>query len=184
MGAGVTGGATRAAAAVFGLPAFCGLASGTFAAAGTVEGGAVDTSINNAGSVATGGSSPALPALCNGSEAVTSGGRSTTRRSGTSTRRTCQGKPTPGSPRPSVPKVRVNSSRWTASEKRRESGSRLRSASTRWPSRHTGATAFGRAAAIRDAPGLGAAGGPGEALKPGELKRAPPSLPGRSCWRG
>ena len=41
---------------------------------------------------------------------------SETRSSGTSTRRSCQGKAKPGSPNPSPPRVRLNSSAWNSSE--------------------------------------------------------------------
>ena len=99
---GVCAGAAPVAASVLGLASALGLASGTIAAAVRRGVGARDTDGVGAGPLATGCSTDAC---CNGSAtgvtagsaAVTCAGTTTTRRSGTSIRRSCQGKPKPGS---------------------------------------------------------------------------------------
>ncbi len=83
--------------------------------------GARDTDGIGAGPLATGCSTLAC---CNGfaagvtadSAAATCSGTITTRRSGNSDRRSCQGKTKPGSQGPWPPKVRFNSNAWNSSE--------------------------------------------------------------------
>ena len=182
-------GSTAFLATFLGLLAFFGLACGTLATAVACGGGAGYTRVSTAGSAATGGSSPAFTALCRGSAAATGAGASATGTSGTSTRRSCQGKPKPGSPSPWPPKVRLNSTRWAASENNSASGKRLRSAPTRWLGHHTGTAAFAgagassEAAASDNADSLGTAGGLRKAREPVDLKRPPPSLPAQASWR-
>lgn len=182
-------GSTAFLAAFLGLLALFGLDCGTLATAVACGGGAGYTRVSTAGSAATGGSSPAIAALCRGSAAATGAGASATRTSGTSTRRSCQGKPKPGSPSPWPPKVRLNSTRWAASENNSASGKRLRSAPTPSLGHHTGAVAFAgagassEAAASDNAASLGTAGGLREAREPVDLKRPPPSLPAQASWR-
>ena len=66
-----------------------------------------------------------------GSVAVTCAGTTTTRRSATSTRRSCQGKPKPGN-HPWPPKIRLNSHVWISSESSSAYVSGLRSGLMRW----------------------------------------------------
>src|ERR1700693_4914745 len=111
---GICAGAAPVAASVLGLPAALGLTSGTIAAAVRRGFGARDTDGLSEGLLATGCS---YPACCHGSATsvtagsvdVTCGGTTTTRRSGASIRRSCQGKPKPGNHNPWPPKVRLNS---------------------------------------------------------------------------
>ena len=157
---GVCAGAAPVAAPVLGLASTVGLACGTIAASVRHGGGAGDTDGVGAGPLAAGCSTDACcdgstTDVTAGSAAVTCAGTSTTRRSGTSIRRSCQGKPKPGS-QPWPPKVRLNSSAWISSESSSACVNRLRS---------------------RLALAVGAA------LEPVELKRAPPSLLGRCCRR-
>jgi len=96
---------------------------------------------------------------CNGSAsgvtavsgALTCTGTSTTRRSGASIRRSCQGKrkAKPVSPRPCPPKVRLNSSAWISRENSSASFSRVRSRVMRWLGR------WPRPAAIGERVGIG-----------------------------
>ncbi len=134
---GICAGAAPVAASVLGLASALGLASGTIAAAVRRGVGARDTDGVSAGPLATGCSTHAC---CNGSAtgvtagsaAVTCAGTTTTRRSGTSIRRSCQGKPKPGSQSPWPPKVRLNSNVWISSESSSACVSRLRSGLMRW----------------------------------------------------
>ena len=134
---GICAGAAPVAASVLGLASALGLASGTIAAAVRRGVGARDTDGVSAGPLATGCSTHAC---CNGSAtgvtagsaAVTCAGTTTTRRSGASIRRSCQGKPKPGSQSPWPPKVRLNSNVWISSESSSACVSRLCSGLMRW----------------------------------------------------
>ena len=134
---GVFAGAVPVAASVLGLASARGLAPGTIAAAVRGWVGARDTDGIGAGPLATGCSTHAC---CNGSAtgvtagsaAVTCAGTTTTRRSGTSIRRSCQGNPKPRSQRPWPPKVRLNSNVWISSESSSACVSRRCSALMRW----------------------------------------------------
>ena len=134
---GIGAGAAPVAASVLGLASALGLVSSTIAAAVRRGVGARDTDGVRAGPLAT---CRSTPACCNGSAtgvtagsaAVTCAGTTTTRRSGTSIRRSCQGKPKPGSQSPWPPKVRLNSNVWISSESSSAYVIRLRSGLMRW----------------------------------------------------
>ena len=138
--------AARATTTLFGLVTFLDLARGTAAAAGNFageerisggaggSGGARVTTVSIAGAAAAGWSADAFSALCTGSAAGAGAASSATRRSGTSVRRSCQGKPKPGSPRPWPLKVRVSSTAWNNKESSSPNASRLRSGVRRWRS--------------------------------------------------
>ncbi len=116
-----------ALAAAFGFPpalepasAF-GLVSGTFGEAVRSAGSAWDTDGPAGRARGRGGSSRATgkgsaidETAC--SAGAVCAGTTTTRRSGISARRSCQGKPKPGSQSPWPPKVRLNSNAWINSE--------------------------------------------------------------------
>jgi len=76
--------------------------------------------------------------VTDGATLATGGGRSTTRRSGTATRRSSQGKAKPGSPGSSPPRVRLNSKAWASRESNSARPSRLQSWLVRLPPPHTG----------------------------------------------
>jgi hypothetical protein len=124
-------------ASIRGSSSVLGLASGMIAAANDPRAGAPDTDGVGVSPWATGRS---IHACCDGSatgviagsSAGTGTGASTTRRSGTSIRRSCQGKPKPGSQSPWPPKVRLNSNVWISSESSSAYVSRLRSGLMRW----------------------------------------------------
>lgn len=94
-----------------------GLGNGNWVEAGAGSaagmGGARDTTVSTAGSEAVGNSGRPFGVLFGvmfkGSAAGDGFGRISTRRSGTSARRSCQGRLKPGSPRPRPAKVRLNS---------------------------------------------------------------------------
>ncbi len=127
---GICAGAAPVAASVLALAAALRMASGTIAAAVRRGVGAGDTDGVGAGPPATGCSTDAC---CNGcatgvtagAAALTCAGTTTMRRSGTSIRRSCQGKLKPGSQNPWPPKVRLNSNVWTSSESSSACVSRL-----------------------------------------------------------
>ena len=70
----------------------------------------------------------ALTVAATGSGAVAGNGTSTAYKSGTSIRRSCQGKLRPGSPSPCPTGIRLSSNAWISNESRNASVSRLRSA--------------------------------------------------------
>ena len=122
-----------------------GLAAGTFATAGPRWGSAGDADGVGCG-------------LTCGSAGVTRAGTSTTRMSGTSTRRSRQGKARPGSPSPWPPRVRLNSTEWISSDSSSPRAMGLSSRLTRWLS-HC------KAAVARSDRGVGSDGGIGAALE-------------------
>ena len=101
-------------------------------------------------------------------------GTSTMRRSGASTRRSCHGKPKPGSPSPWPPKVRLNSSECSSRESSSAMVSGLRCALMCW---------LGDGARL---PGPEACVGPGEmagaCMAPGSIESKPAPLPWRAFW--
>ena len=172
-GSGAIAGAAGAAATVFDLATFFGLAVGVVAAGVSFGAGAASTSVSVAGSAATGGSTPApgkgsTAGTGDGIDTGTVAGRSTARSSGISIRRSCQGKPKPGSPRPWPLTVRLNRSAWIARESMTPSA-RCRCLS---------------ASAGGDSAGACAGGGFGASTESVKLKLAPPWLPGHGFWRG
>ncbi len=99
--------------------------------------GARDTDAVGAGPLATGCSTDACcdgsaTGMSAGSGAVTCGGTTTTRRSGASMRRSCQGKPKPGRHNPWPPKIRLNRNEWISSESSSAFVSRLCSGLMCW----------------------------------------------------
>ena len=136
---GVCAGAAAVAASVLGLASALGLISGTIAAAVRRRVGArADADGVSAGLLATGCSTRACcsgsaTGVTAGSMSVTCAGTTTTRRSGASIRRTCQGKLKPGSQSPWPPKVSLNSNVWISSESSSACVSRLRSGLMRRP---------------------------------------------------
>jgi hypothetical protein len=120
---GVCGGAAPVAASVLALTSALGLASGT--GAGAVRCGASAGDAGGGGGPLAAGCS--TDACCDGSAVVICAGTTSTCRSGTSIRRSCQGKPRPGS-HPWPPNIRLSSNVWISSENSSASVSRLRSA--------------------------------------------------------
>ena len=164
-------------ASVLELPSAFGLASDTTAGANRTVVGARDTDGVSAGPRATGCSTNACcsgsaTGVTAGSVAVTGAGTSATRRSGASIRRSCPGKPKPGSPSPWPPNFRLNRDVCISSETSSAYVSRLLSGLARWLSR------WARPAACGDPAGFGPEGGFGASLEAVELKRARPSLLG------
>ncbi len=160
VGKGICAGAAPVAASVPGLAAALGLASGMVAAAVRRGAGARDTDGVSGGTLATGGS---IHACCDGSAtgvtagsaAATCGGTTTTRRSGVSMRRSCQGKSKGQSPRPL--KARLNSNVWISSESSSAYVSRLRSGLVRWLSARRRSRWPARRSKLRRALGQGRA---------------------------
>ena len=127
---GVGAEAASGTAAVLALASAFGLACGTGAGAVRRGGGARDTDGVDTGALAAGCSTDGC---CDGSAAgvagcavVTCGETTSTCRSGTSIRRSCQGKPRPGS-HPWPPKIKLNSNVCISSESSSAYVSRLRS---------------------------------------------------------
>ena len=95
--------AISVAACGFGLAFASGVLQGLIAGVGRSGGGSGDLNVTIAGPAAKGGSinsggNGTGSDVITGFAAMTGGGASTTRRSGTSIRRSCQGKAKPGSP--------------------------------------------------------------------------------------
>lgn len=126
-GGGESAGTVAGATLVAGGPAFAvGVFSDRIAGAGCSAGGSVVLSVTGSaatvGSITPGGDA-ANGAGANGGGDVMTGfastsgaGASMTRRSGTSPRRSCQGKAKPGSPNSWPPKLRLNSNAWSSRE--------------------------------------------------------------------
>ncbi len=134
---GTCAGAAPVAARVLGLAFALVVASGMIGAAVCRGVGARDTDAVGAGPLATGCSTDACcdgsaTGMSVGSGAVTCGGTTTTRRSGASMRRSCQGKPKPGRHNPWPPKIRLNRNEWISSESSSAYVSRLCSGLMCW----------------------------------------------------
>jgi len=136
-----------------------------------------DLNVTTAGPVAT-VRSVDTGGACGGSDAMpgfgsaTGAGVSTTRRSGTSPRRSCQGKAKPGSPNSSPLKTRLNSIAWTSRESSSEYESRLP-----WGLARRSGCRRRSATSSADA-GNGPDGCSGTASDFPEFKCTPPSRPG------
>ncbi len=185
---GDSAGTTPVAAAVLRGASALGLASCTIASAVRPEAGTGGTDRVSAGPPETCCSTHACG---NGSAAgatadfapVSCAGTSTRRRSGTSIRRSSQGKRKPGRPVPWPPKTRLNSSVWMSSESSSACDSRLRSGLMRRLSRGPRPAACGEPTRVGSAGRVGASQEPVQSrMLCGRRSRLPRhTLIGRVC---
>ncbi len=115
-----------------------GVLRGTLAVSGRTCGPLADLNVTTAGALAAvcpvnaGGNDTGADWMT-GFGSATGAGASSTRRSGTSTRRSCQGKAKPGIPNSCPPKIRLNSRAWNS----RESSSEMLNRLPWWRARRT-----------------------------------------------